>query len=168
MRYTWVLLVLFALILACAGCSGPDDPDDGELTDGDHGDDGISTPENGESPDEWTWTVRFHEDEYTPIYETIVSSPDTTVSDWPPVPERNHFEFDGWWTEPEGGGESFTQESELSGDLDVYAKWEPVLYTMSFDAKGGEPEPEDIELETFSQVERPEDPERPGYFFNDW
>ena len=52
-----------------------------------------------------------------------VSSPDTTIVSLPSEPARAGFLFNGWWTEPAGGGSEFTAATTVSGDLTVYAHW---------------------------------------------
>jgi uncharacterized repeat protein (TIGR02543 family) len=41
----------------------------------------------------------------------------------PADPTRTGYTFDGWYTETNGGGDKFTAEFPVTGDLKVYAKW---------------------------------------------
>ena len=52
-----------------------------------------------------------------------VTEPVTKVSDLPIPPTKEGFEFDGWFTEENGGGTVFTTSTVITGDITVYAKW---------------------------------------------
>jgi uncharacterized repeat protein (TIGR02543 family) len=49
-----------------------------------------------------------------------------------PIPTRTGYSFKGWFTEPDGGVEYFAN-SIITGDIKLYAQWEPVVYHISFD-----------------------------------
>ncbi|MDR1341685.1 MAG: glycosyl hydrolase 115 family protein [Prevotellaceae bacterium] len=42
-----------------------------------------------------------------------------------PVPKRSGYNFDGWYTQPNGGGEQYTATTVASGSVTLYAKWTP-------------------------------------------
>lgn len=56
-----------------------------------------------------------------------------------PTPYRENYTFDGWFTENEGGTkiqvDSIVEDAE---ELTIYAHWTPNLFTIYFDANGGE------------------------------
>lgn len=56
-----------------------------------------------------------------------------------PVPEREEYNFLGWYTGKEEGAEKVTEETVVSafGDHTLYAKWEWKPYVLTFDANGG-------------------------------
>jgi len=52
-----------------------------------------------------------------------VASPNTTINALPTPPEKDGFIFDGWYTQPGGAGNQFTNETVVEGNITVYAKW---------------------------------------------
>lgn len=40
-----------------------------------------------------------------------------------PVASRDYYSFDGWYTEPNGGGEKFTSDSKYDSNITLYAHW---------------------------------------------
>ena len=82
------------------------------------------------------------------------------------------FIFKGWYTES-----AMTEESKFDGfdigtmpsyDIDLYAKWEPVTYTVTFDSNGGSEVPAVSGIEYGTSVIRPDDPTKAGYEFLGW
>lgn len=55
-----------------------------------------------------------------------------------PIPEREDYEFIGWYLEPSLMNE-FLPESDntLKGDVEVYAKWNKIICYVTFDTVGG-------------------------------
>lgn len=55
-----------------------------------------------------------------------------------PVPTREHYSFDGWFTEADGG-EQITAEMVFEGNADqtLYAHWTLNSFVITFDANGG-------------------------------
>lgn len=51
-------------------------------------------------------------------------------------PMKEHYEFLGWYLD-ENFETQLTQETALSGDVDIFAKWQGVLHTITFDVNGG-------------------------------
>ena len=82
------------------------------------------------------------------------------------------FIFKGWYTENAMTEHSKYDEFDIdtmpSYDLDLYAKWEPVTYTVTFDSNGGSEVPEVSGVEYGTSAIRPDDPTRPGYEFLGW
>ena len=52
-------------------------------------------------------------------------------------PTRSGFKFTGWNTKPDGTGEAFTAETDVTESLTVYAQWQPVSSTESGGNSGG-------------------------------
>ena len=46
-------------------------------------------------------------------------------------PTRSGYKFTGWNTQPDGTGEAFTAETDVTESLTVYAQWQPVSSTES-------------------------------------
>jgi|GEM_PF-2734089 len=57
----------------------------------------------------------------------VVNSPATTIDTLPAGPTKAHFTFGGWFTAKNGGGTQFTAATTVSGNMTVYAKWDPIL-----------------------------------------
>lgn len=53
-----------------------------------------------------------------------------------PTPERNYYEFVGWYTAA-SGGTWVSSSSTLSSNTKLYAHWSPKPYTITFDPNGG-------------------------------
>ena len=83
------------------------------------------------------YTITYHLDggENNPANPEVYPVTDKSVSLLPPVKE--HYDFAGWFRD-EQFETSFTDETECSGDLDLYAKWTPAKYCLTFDVNGGE------------------------------
>ncbi len=89
-----------------------------------------------------------------------------------PEPSRKGYTFAGWFTDPaftEG-----TQKTEISGataDITLYAKWKPVIYTITYIVNGAEKTFEgyasEYTIETATITALPE-PEEDGFSFEGW
>lgn len=129
-----------------------------------------------------TYTAQWKADTYTLTYklnegtmpEGQSSSQEITIeTSLSPLPEpsRTGYTFAGWFTDPaftEG-----TQKTEISGataDITLYAKWEPVIYTITYIVNENEtifdgyPATYTVESETISLPE----PSVVGYTFEGW
>jgi len=80
-----------------------------------------------------------------------------------PTPTKEHYIFGGWYTNPEFTGEAMYKILEsTSGVLNLYAKWTPVEYTVTFKSEVAE----DI-VKTYTvdntTIEEPTVPTKVGY-----
>ena len=80
-----------------------------------------------------------------------------------PTPTKEHYTFGGWYTNPEFTGEAMYKILEsTSGVLNLYAKWTPVEYTVTFKSEVAE----DI-VKTYTvdntTIEEPTVPTKVGY-----
>ncbi len=80
-------------------------------------------------------TVTFDSMGGTEEIEPIIVSYGSDCGDLP-VPEKNGFNFKGWYTK-EIDGEEITSETIVTNDMDLYAHWEIVSYTESIVKKLG-------------------------------
>ena len=81
----------------------------------------------------WTatpgYTVVYNSYGGTQVDPQYVIPPATTVGALPDPPQKSCYTFDGWYTQPNGGGVPFTETSTVDdtttveGVLTVYAKW---------------------------------------------
>jgi uncharacterized repeat protein (TIGR02543 family) len=85
-----------------------------------------------------------------------------------PVPEREGYTFDGWYT-AEVGGSKITAEDKVStaDSHTLYAHWTVNQYTISFDSAGGT-EVAAITLDYGEAVTPPANPTKTGYTFKGW
>ena len=88
-----------------------------------------------------------------------------------PVPERQGYTFDGWYTRS-SGGYKITEDTIVKVETSqiLYAQWIPYSYTITFDANGGEiDESEKLKAVTYTKTygELPV-PEYEGYIFTGW
>jgi uncharacterized repeat protein (TIGR02543 family) len=118
---------------------------------------------------------------YTIIFDSqgadIAADPDTMkadlitklLSEMPTDPEKYGYSFGGWWTAPEGSGESFSLETEVRFPTIVYAFWDLESYTISYQLNGGTNNPANPASYTSeSETIVPAAPTRAGYTFLGW
>ena len=84
----------------------------------------------------------------------------------PDDPVREGFVFAGWYDEYEDG-EEYNFHEPVTGDLRLYAYWISSAFFVTFKFNNGDAD-EVRTVETFSVVERPDDPENEGYDFTGW
>lgn len=84
----------------------------------------------------------------------------------PPLQTWPGYVFDGWYTDNE-----FTNlydfSTPVSGPMNLYAKWDLEVYTLTFNSMGGS-EVEADQAEFMTMFEMPEPPTRFGYTFAGW
>ena len=52
------------------------------------------------------------------------------------TPTKTGYIFDGWYTGLGGSGTEVTSSTLVTGDVTVHAKWDPIIYTISFNGNG--------------------------------
>jgi uncharacterized repeat protein (TIGR02543 family) len=106
----------------------------------------------------------------------IVTYPDNSIGTLPDEPSKTHFTFHGWNTRADGSGTKFTAKSTVNTtvikNLTVYAKWNPVSYTVTYDDLGAD-SPEDPTSQTVTWPDTtvgtlPTDPEKDDCIFTGW
>ena len=110
-------------------------------------------------------------------YETTITITDGSTLYGIPNPKKDstysyRYIFAGWYTD-----ESFTDEYDtalpVTSDLTLYAKWNRYsishtkIYTVSFQSNEGTAVASQ-NVVSGSMAEKPEDPEKEGYFFDGW
>lgn len=87
-----------------------------------------------------------------------------------PTPQKDGYEFVGWYDNPELTGENISKiEKGTTGNKTYYAKWNVVTYSINYELNGGTqsdnpPSEYTIETETFDL----EIPVKTGYNFKGW
>lgn len=105
--------------------------------------------------------------------ERFVYYPDDRLLELPPSPVREGYSFENWYTLPNGSGEVFSTETQITDDLIVYANWSINSYTLNFnsnDADSGSV-PQNITLSYDSSIYLPGNIgnlNRIGYTFSGW
>ncbi|MBQ9493831.1 MAG: InlB B-repeat-containing protein [Oscillibacter sp.] len=88
-----------------------------------------------------------------------------------PIPTRTNYSFDGWYTSTDGGTK-ITENStvNLSGNQTLYAHWNynPVRYTVSFNANGGTVDPNSKEVMDSEKYGELPIPKKDHYQFDGW
>lgn len=89
-----------------------------------------------------------------------------------PAFSRAGYEFSGWYTGSGGSGSLVKQGDSLafSENHTLYAKWVEKMFTVSFDAQGGNPDVEKLTKHILFGIAYGELPTttRPGYIFGGW
>ena len=80
------------------------------------------------------------------------------------------YRFAGWYTDGEFPTEAkfYFDGTMPAYDIDLFAKWEPVDYTVTFDSNGGSAVEPATGIPYGSTVSKPENPVREGYVFLGW
>ncbi|MBQ8043266.1 MAG: InlB B-repeat-containing protein, partial [Clostridia bacterium] len=86
-----------------------------------------------------------------------------------PTPEKEGYEFDGWYTDQFGGNEvEYGALVSTTGELKLYAHWKAV-YTVTYIAEGGANVPGAQEFQEGSSITlSSQHPTRDGYQFSGW
>jgi len=88
-----------------------------------------------------------------------------------PIPERDGYAFNGWYTS-ESGGNEVTTNSVFNTPTTVYAQWISItskMYVVTFNAHGGTVSPKNGVTGEDGKLLKPlPTPEREGYTFNGW
>ena len=139
---------------------------------------GIS--ENATMPDEsvaynakWdpvTYNITYHLDGG----ENAVSNPATYTIETDTIilqtPTRTGYDFDGWFTEENGGGTKVTEIAKGSvGNVVLYAKWTPSTYKVKLVLNGGTINGDKVAEYTFGEgATLPAEVTREGHTFEGW
>ena len=86
-----------------------------------------------------------------------------------PVPTREGYTFDGWYTDSESGTK-ITEDTVPTGNDTYYAHWSVVVnkYTITFNPNDGEVSPTSKEIDEGAAVGELPVPTRSGYSFDGW
>ena len=86
-----------------------------------------------------------------------------------PVASKIGHSFEGWQTETNGGS-IVTENTVVTNENDhtLYAKWDPITYTLTLNANGGSVSPTSIAVKYDKEYGTLPTPTRTGYTFNGW
>ena len=96
--------------------------------------------------------------------EQVLSKGDNVVL---PTPEKEGYIFIEWYFLEDEKEVVFTEDTIINRDLTVYARWQVITYSISFDSVGGS-NVDTIENEYSVLPTSPDSPEKPGYLFEGW
>ena len=84
-----------------------------------------------------------------------------------PVLEKEGYKFLGWYTQPTGGTK-ITESTKVTGDTNVYAHWQVINYSITYNLNGGSvsgnPSSYTVETPTFTL----KSPTKAGKTFKGW
>lgn len=110
-----------------------------------------------------SYTIAFKVDDHN--YDVVLAEEGNSIS-LPSPPEKDGYTFDGWYAD-----ESFTQEytdsAPISQDTDIYAKFTPKVYTITYNIDGGT-NPNTTTSFTVEDKVVLADAQKPGYLFKGW
>jgi uncharacterized repeat protein (TIGR02543 family) len=95
----------------------------------------------------------------------------TTLGSLPAEPTKTGHTFEGWNTQSNGLGTTFADSTVITGDITVYAVWEPVTYKVTFDKNGGDTgaSPSEMSADYGTTLgSLPAEPTKPGHTFEGW
>ncbi|WP_310603038.1 InlB B-repeat-containing protein [Anaerosporobacter sp.] len=86
-----------------------------------------------------------------------------------PVPTRDRYEFEGWYTQSTGGTRvtSLTQV-EITGNQTLYARWNGKKYNVTFNANGGSCYTSSTVVTYYEKYGELPTPSKTGYSFAGW
>ncbi|MCR6524971.1 InlB B-repeat-containing protein [Lysinibacillus capsici] len=111
-----------------------------------------------------THTVSFDVDGGSTISAQTIAHGEKATE--PPSPTKAGHTFVGWYTSS-SGNTAFNFDTAITGDTMIYAKWNPVTHTVSFDVDGGST----IPAQTIAHGEKatePPPPTKAGHTFVGW
>lgn len=50
-----------------------------------------------------------------------------------PEPTKDGYDFDGWYTEEDGAGDEVTEDTPVTGEMEIHANWKIINYTITYD-----------------------------------
>jgi len=125
------------------------------------------------------YDIVFHEnggpalEDVTDIpYERLITQyePSEYTKGMQVVIEGQDFQFAGWYDNAGLTGEAFDFNDQTMPDhqVDLYAKWVPISYTVTFDTAGGSPVDPIEDVPYGSILTKPEDPQYTDHIFTGW
>ncbi|MDR2383008.1 MAG: InlB B-repeat-containing protein [Prevotellaceae bacterium] len=114
------------------------------------------------------YTLSFDKQDGNGVYTSQKVTYDTKVGTLP-EPTRDGYNFLAWNTMSNGKGTLYTADSAYTaiGDVTLYAQWDTIYYTLTFDANGGTT-PNPVQVYYGSHLTILPYPTRDGYTFVIW
>ncbi len=116
---------------------------------------------------QWKWlnfTVKFEVNGGSTVAEQTVQYGEKAAK--PADPKRETYTFDGWYSDKELT-KAYDFSAPVKGELTLYAKWNPVIYTVSFEVNGGSTVAEQ-KIQEGQKAVKPTDPKKENYLLEGW
>jgi len=86
-----------------------------------------------------------------------------------PTPSKTGFTFEAWYTDNGTWGHKWDLATHpVTANVDLYAKWNPITYTITFNANGGFPTPPSQSKHYGDKVTEPSGVTWPGHTLEGW
>ena len=117
-------------------------------------------------------TVTFNANGHGTAPSPVVVRAGETIT-LPTVPTAEHWSFVGWYTKngtaTGNWGEDFDENTIVNSSMTVYARWNPVYYTVTYSANGHGTAPAAVQVQGGTAIGTlPEGPEEIGWNFQGW
>ncbi|MDR0301605.1 MAG: InlB B-repeat-containing protein, partial [Treponema sp.] len=115
----------------------------------------------------YTRTVTFDADGGTPApgNQTVTQGAKVTQ---PPAMSKTGYGFGGWYADPSFSNTWNFGTNTVTADMTIYAKWDMLYSTVSFDAGGGTPAPDSQRIAQGAKIVEPFAINKEGYGFVGW
>ena len=94
-----------------------------------------------------TYAVAFDTNGSTDSFEDATTGTNGKLATLPTPSRGEHYTFDGWFTE-KNGGDKVTTDTVFSTNSTVYAHWTPVNYTITYEGAEGVDNPTSYNIES--------------------
>ncbi|CAM4218587.1 InlB B-repeat-containing protein [Erysipelothrix aquatica] len=113
------------------------------------------------------YTVEFESNGGTPIAEIQDVHHGTTIPA-PTPPTRPGYTFKNWYSDPALKTKWDFKKHTVTNDMTLYAAWNEVKYTVTFETGGGTPVAPIKNVKYDQTIKEPAAPHREGYGFDGW
>ena len=121
-----------------------------------------------------TLYAKWEKEVYTVSFESnngnVISNQEITYNEKveePTAPTKEHYIFKGWFTDNTYATEWVFDTDLVTEDITLYAKWEVIKYTVTFESNGGSTV-SNQEIVEDGKVAKPADPVKDDYVFKGW
>lgn len=111
------------------------------------------------------YIVTFMDGERVRVYNSVEENKPVCT---PTAPVKSGKEFKGWFTGVGGTGDKWDFKTPVTGNMTLYAGWEDVEYTVTFDTDGGSPVSNKTVVMTDKLLEGVTAPTKAGAVFDGW
>ncbi|QIK57066.1 LPXTG cell wall anchor domain-containing protein [Erysipelothrix sp. HDW6A] len=116
---------------------------------------------------EETYTVSFESNGGSTVQPITDITKDSTITS-PTDPSKAGYTFAGWYTDVALTTAWNFGTDTVTSNITLYAKWNEVLYTVSFESNGGSTVQPITDITKDSTITSPTDPKKAGYTFAGW